>query len=78
MNANEHKVPPYFFIANNFLLCAAKVRNLFYFSYKSIGRILTNFYRGIMHTLENIGFLRMVVLLKQPLYGQILVELEEN
>ena len=31
-----------------------------------------------MHTLENIGFLRMVVLSKQPLYGQILVELEEN
>ena len=31
-----------------------------------------------MHTLKNIGFLRMVVLLKQPLYGQILVELEEN
>ena len=32
----------------------------------------------MMHTLENIGFLRMVVLSKQPLYGQILVELEEN
>ena len=31
-----------------------------------------------MHTLENIGFLRMVVLSKQPLYGQILVELLEN
>ena len=31
-----------------------------------------------MHALENIGFLRMVVLSKQPLYGQILVELEEN
>ena len=31
-----------------------------------------------MHNLENIGFLRMVVLSKQPLYGQILVELEEN
>ena len=31
-----------------------------------------------MHTLENIGILRMVVLPKQPLYGQILVVLEEN
>ena len=31
-----------------------------------------------MHTLENIGFLRMVVLSKQTLYGQIIVELEEN
>ena len=31
-----------------------------------------------MHTLENTGFLQMVVLLKQPLYGQILVELVEN
>ena len=31
-----------------------------------------------MHTLENIGFLQMVVLPKQPFYGQILVELEEN
>ena len=27
---------------------------------------------------ETIGFLRMVVLSKQQLYGQILVELEEN
>ena len=31
-----------------------------------------------MYALENIGFLRMVVLSKQPRYGQILVELEEN
>ena len=38
--------------------------------------IPTNFYPSIMHTLENIGFLRMVVLSKQPLYGQILVDLE--
>ena len=30
-----------------------------------------------MHTLENVGFLRIVILSKQPLYGQILVELEE-
>ena len=30
-----------------------------------------------MHTLENIGFLQMVVLSKEPLYGQILVELEK-
>ena len=38
------------------------------------------FHRGIMHTLEHLekGFLQMVVLSKQPLYGQILVELEEN
>ena len=30
-----------------------------------------------MHTLDNIHFLRMVVLSKQSLYGKILVELEE-
>ena len=30
-----------------------------------------------MHTLENIGFLQMMVFSKQQLYGQILVELEE-
>ena len=30
-----------------------------------------------MHDIKNIGFLRMVVLSKQPLYGQNLVELEE-
>ena len=27
-----------------------------------------------MHTLKNVGFLRMVVLMKQPLYSQILVK----
>ena len=31
-----------------------------------------------MHTLENTGVLQMVLLLKQQLYGQILVELVEN
>ena len=31
-----------------------------------------------MHTFKNIGFLLMVVLSKQSLYGQILVEVEEN
>ena len=31
-----------------------------------------------MHTLENIDFLPMVVLSKQLLYDQILVEFEEN
>ena len=36
------------------------------------------FFGGIMHTLENIGFLRVVVLLKQTLYGPILVEMVEN
>ena len=70
--------PPYLFVANNFLLCAATVTNLSNFSYSSIWRILTNFHRSIMHTSDNIGFLRMVVLSKQPLNGQILVELEEN
>ena len=30
------------------------------------------------HTLDNKGFSGMVMLSKQPLYGQILVELEEN
>ena len=39
---------------------------------------MTNFHRGTMRALENISFLRMIVLLKQPLYGQILVELVEN
>ena len=37
-----------------------------------------NLYGDIMHILENIGFLRMVVFMNQPLYGQILVELVEN
>ena len=31
-----------------------------------------------LQTLENIGFLRMMMLSKQPLYGQVLVELKEN
>ena len=37
-----------------------------------------NLYGDIMHILENIGFLRMVVFMNQPLYGQILVELVEK
>ena len=43
-----------------------------------IWRILTNFHRVIIHALENMGLLRMGVFSKQQLYGQILVELEEN
>ena len=31
-----------------------------------------------MHTLENISFLQLVVLLTQPLYGQIFDEFVEN
>ena len=48
---------PYFFIANNFLLRAATVTNLFYFSFQSIWRILANFQRSVTHTLEGIWFL---------------------
>ena len=51
-----HFVSPYFFIANNFLLRAATVMHLFYFSFQSTLCILINFHRGSMHTLENIGF----------------------
>ena len=44
----------------------------------SIWRIVDNYHGGIMHALEIIDFLQIVVLMKQPVYGQILVELVEN
>ena len=36
------------------------------------------FHRSVVHARENIGFLRVLMFLKLPLYGQILIELVES
>ena len=51
--------------------------NLSCISWLPIWWTLTNFHGGIIHTSENIGFLHMVVLIKQPQYGKIYVALVE-